>query len=276
MVRLERSGVGCHCKHLFAGCVCYADDLALLAPSPAALRLLLQQCETFATSYGLKFNASKTQLIRFGLSKSSLCSAKAIFGGQALHFVDSVVHLGHILQHDLDDTEDIIRCSRDMVKKANCMLRLFSCVGPFVKTKLFQSFCLSLYGCALWNLSCKSLGVIEVAFNNILRKIWKLPRHSHTRIVHCTARLCSLFNTALQRSQSLLERACSCNSAIIRLAFDPVSVLSFSGHNCTYGWRYLKNYHPQDLSVLTIYGGVAACMGTCRRLRTLFLLSRVH
>ena len=27
-------------KNLFAGCLCYADDIVLLAPSPSALRIV--------------------------------------------------------------------------------------------------------------------------------------------------------------------------------------------------------------------------------------------
>ncbi len=54
---------------MYAGAVCYADDLTLLAPSPSALRLMLKCCDDFTTSHGLMFNYSKTQLLRFGLPK---------------------------------------------------------------------------------------------------------------------------------------------------------------------------------------------------------------
>ena len=47
----------------FAGAFCYADDLA---PSPDALRKTIAECESFAESHGLWFNAAKTQLICFG------------------------------------------------------------------------------------------------------------------------------------------------------------------------------------------------------------------
>ena len=36
--RLTNIGVGCHWKGMFAGCLCYADDLALLASFAHALR----------------------------------------------------------------------------------------------------------------------------------------------------------------------------------------------------------------------------------------------
>ena len=42
--RLQNLGVGCQWEGLFVGCLCYADDLALLAPSAGALRKMLQVC----------------------------------------------------------------------------------------------------------------------------------------------------------------------------------------------------------------------------------------
>ena len=44
--KLADSGVGCHWGHLFAGAVCYADDIVLLAPCPSALRILLNICSS--------------------------------------------------------------------------------------------------------------------------------------------------------------------------------------------------------------------------------------
>ena len=79
--------VGCHWK---SGMVCYADDLTLLEPSPAALWLMLNFCEVFASSHGLKFNSSKTQLIRFGFSKSSTSLDLFLFCG-ALPLLDSLI-----------------------------------------------------------------------------------------------------------------------------------------------------------------------------------------
>ena len=59
------AGVGCHWNHHFVGTICYADDIALLAPSPAALRIMLRTCSSFAESHSLIFNAGKSQLITF-------------------------------------------------------------------------------------------------------------------------------------------------------------------------------------------------------------------
>ena len=48
---------------MFAGVLCYADDLVLLAPCAFALRCMLSICQSYADDHGLLFNATKTQLI---------------------------------------------------------------------------------------------------------------------------------------------------------------------------------------------------------------------
>ena len=52
---LQEKGVGCYWNQHFAGAVCYADDIALLAPSPSALRLMLSTCTSFAAAHCLVF-----------------------------------------------------------------------------------------------------------------------------------------------------------------------------------------------------------------------------
>ena len=47
----------------FVGALAYADDLTLLAPSPAALRRLLFICEQFEAANMLKFNPDKVYQI---------------------------------------------------------------------------------------------------------------------------------------------------------------------------------------------------------------------
>jgi len=46
------------------------------------------------------------------------------------------------------------------------MIYTFSADDPVVKSRLLQSYCLSLYGSALWKLSCPAIHSIGVSFNN--------------------------------------------------------------------------------------------------------------
>ena len=100
-----------------------------------------------------------------------------------------------------------------------------------------------------WNLSCKSFHIVEVAFNNILRRIWRLPARTHTAILHSVAGLQSMYNVAAQRSKSLLCSAYNCPSHLVQSVFrhSITSYYTFSGFNSMYGSRYLKSYADQDL-----------------------------
>ena len=103
-------GVGCFWDSLFAGALCYAYDLVLLAPSPSALRIMLRCCENFALKRGLRFNASKTQLIHFFPSPLSSCAARLHHCSHELPFLDTVTHLGHNMQYNLSDMPDVKSC----------------------------------------------------------------------------------------------------------------------------------------------------------------------
>jgi len=58
--RLHESGVGCYTGSVFVGALAYADDVALLAPTPSAMRRLLKICDSFGTEFSVAFNASKS------------------------------------------------------------------------------------------------------------------------------------------------------------------------------------------------------------------------
>ena len=42
LLELSRSGVGCYIGLDFVGALAYADDIVLVAPNPAAMRILLK------------------------------------------------------------------------------------------------------------------------------------------------------------------------------------------------------------------------------------------
>ena len=133
---LQKLGVGCHCEGMF----CYADDLALIAPSAHALRRMLQVCSDFTSEKNMIFNAGKTQLICFCSHKSVVVDEQFEFCGQELNFTDTVVHLGHTLFCDLSDSEDIESKTKDFIRCANYLLANFGACSPAVKSCLLQFF----------------------------------------------------------------------------------------------------------------------------------------
>ena len=108
------------------------------------------------------------------------------------------------LSSDLSEDIDTVAKRKHLCKKANCMLSISSNYDYFTKPRLFLSFRLSLYGCALWKTSSQQLRSLETTFNNILRKIWMLPRHCHTSLLHLVL-ACRAFSML---SLNILKESC--------------------------------------------------------------------
>jgi len=177
-------GVGCLVVHfaMLMTSFCWHHDCAF------ALRTMLSICSSFASSHGLVFNTDNPQLICFKTSFHTLPDDVIHFNDVQLSFSDSVVHLGHLLSYDLSDK--IIRVIKDVNRKANLVLYTFRYVEPFVLIYLIRCT-VFLYMDVYYDLS--HLLSLQVSINKILRKIWHLPRTSHTSIVLSTARISFLY-----------------------------------------------------------------------------------
>ena len=113
-----------------------------------------------------------------------------------------------------------------------------------MKCFLVKSYCLSLYGCPLWTLSSS---LIETALNKLLRKLWNLPRNSHTSIVHSVARCHSVSNLAFKRFCSLYASALSSSSDLVRIDSSKL-LYSFTGFNHIHGcYRDFSSVHELDI-----------------------------
>ena len=77
--------------------------------------------------------------------------------------------------------DDIQRCKRDFIRRVNCVLSHFGFCTHEVLTQM------SFYGCALWNLSNRSIKALDVCINKVLRCIWSLPYNCHTDVLHLVA-----------------------------------------------------------------------------------------
>ena len=259
------SGVGCYWGCSFVGAFSYADDVVLLAPCASALRLMLQICCSFSVSHKLTFNATKTQLICFYAPSVCPITPAIYFNGIKLSFMDQVIHLGHILTDDLDDTADILRAVKDLNRKANSLLCTFKFLDPLIMTFLLKFYCLSLYGCCLWSLNTPAIRIIEIALNKVLRKIWHLPSRAHTGIVHCVAQVHTISNMLYDRFQLFLSKASSSSSSLIRsiITESGYHVNCFTGYNLHYGHSHVRHFYNSDINRAIIIRSIRITFGFC-------------
>ena len=109
---LSRAGGGCFVGSNFVGALAYADDI-VLAPSASAPRIMLVICDNYAKDYSISFNASKSKCLiilpgnrRFLNDLVRKCTFYV--HNNPIEYVDTFVHLGHIITNHLSDNDDIL------------------------------------------------------------------------------------------------------------------------------------------------------------------------
>ena len=117
------------------------------------------------------------------LGKSILC-CKSVYS-----------HLGHTFTADLKDDSDIYRFH---VILANTVLIKFGFCDRFVLTKLLYTFCMSLYGCALWSLdSGVIISILMFASITVCRVYGHYHAIATQKILHLVSCCDSVFNSLL-------------------------------------------------------------------------------
>jgi hypothetical protein len=182
--RLEKLKVGCYIGPTFVGSLAYADDVTLLAPSLAACKKLLHECELFAREYDIKFNASKSQFIVFGDKRLILNDINIFIGKDRLERVMSVKHLGHVITCDLRDDEDITAIKQVFISQVNFVLCNFGHLSRTIVEKLFKAYCTSFYGSQIWSLNNGLITKLVTAYNTAIRKLLHLPYNTHRCLIY--------------------------------------------------------------------------------------------
>ena len=93
-------------------------------------------------------------------------------------------HLGIYITNDLLSDENINKACMDFSVRDKSVLTLFPNAHCNVRFTLFQQFCMSLYGCPMWDLTTRSISKLYTLWRKAIRKIWKVPYDSHCRFLH--------------------------------------------------------------------------------------------
>ena len=79
--------------------------------------------------------------------------------------MSSYVHLGHVINSDLSDKDDIMRKGCTFVGQVNNVQCYFPTLAADVRYKLFRSYCSSIYGCELWHLNDSNINSVCTAWH---------------------------------------------------------------------------------------------------------------
>ena len=178
---------------------------------------MLAICDNYAKEYSIKFNASKSNCLvvlpgnrRCLLDYARRCTFHV--GDSPIENVESFAHLGHVISNNLVDNDDILKRRNDFVGQANNVLCFFSKLKSSIVYKLFQSYCMSLYGCELWLLSNTHIEDLCVSWRKCLRRVWRLPYRTHCYLLPLICE-CLPLEDEIRRWSLNFIRDCLCNSS---------------------------------------------------------------
>ena len=118
---LNEKHIGCCLKDKVINHLYYADDLVLVSPTASGMNELIQECESFSTEYGLKFNESKTGLLYFKPDNFKINPCTSIkMNGTLINVECSCKYLGHMITSKLSDNDDIKRQIWSFMAKLIC------------------------------------------------------------------------------------------------------------------------------------------------------------
>ena len=177
---IREKRLGCHVGNNCVGILGYADDVILLSPTVQSLKCMIKVCEEYAKTHCIKFNGRKSQLIVFG--KHNLRHSNIYVNGENVPFVKEIKYLGHTLTNNVNDPL-VKYVKRDFTSKVNAYLANFSGVTADVKGKLFNQYCMSLYGSNACMLFDQSLVELDVAWRKAIRRVWSLPYRTHCSLL---------------------------------------------------------------------------------------------
>lgn len=217
---LDNLGVGCFIGDIFVGILAYADDIVLIAPTPNAMRLMLRECDLFAKEFNVVFNASKSKcLFSANRQRRQLSFGQnPVFeiNGQPIEYVDKWSHLGHIISNDLSDTADILQRRNVMAGQINNVLCYFGKLDYSVKIKLLKTYCSSLYGSVLWDLSNPSIESICTSWRHGLRRVFGLPYNAHNCLLPVLSCSLPLIDELFKRSVLFFQRCLTSDCSLVR------------------------------------------------------------
>ena len=186
IVRIRKSGVGCHVGGVFCGVVGYADDLCLLAPNRSAMEVMLNICEDFAKENNLEFSTdpdpekSKSKCIFMQGSKKFPKPVNLQLYGVDLPWVKTAMHLGNDLSEECNMAQDM-QCKRaDFIQKSTEVRETFGFAQPNQILQCVTTYCCSMYGAMTWPLFSQKAQQVFNCWSTCVKLAWGVPRATHT------------------------------------------------------------------------------------------------
>lgn len=194
--RLSSCGVGCSVDGRPRSVFCYADDIALVAPTRSGVRQLVDVCEAYGRSHHIAFNSAKTSLLDVRRRPGGPVAFRppVKVQGAVIEPAGSATYLGFQLRVAPSGqlVVDVNGAIASMFRAANSILAIPSCSRPLLRTNLIVRYALPVVD-YVWQLTdhmrCSARRALSSAVLRVLRRSLGLhPRCCH-RLVCAVARI---------------------------------------------------------------------------------------
>jgi hypothetical protein len=240
LLRLKKSGIGCHIGNVFVAALAYADDVTLICPTLKSLQRLIKICEEYADEYNVNFNGLKSKFLVFkGRDCILPLNMFVCVNGERVVCELDVDHLGHKVSSQ--DKDSMVKSATGCFwRYFNLFMAEFGHVYGFVKCKLFKQYCCSFYGSPLWPLQGKGVDNLCVAWRKALRMIWRIHPMSHNYIVAALSEAAPLEIQFLKRFVKFYDHCKLHMNPVVQTIIKVASLnpMSQVGKNIKYCKRY--------------------------------------
>ncbi len=63
LLKLKKSGIGCHIGNRFVAALAYADDVTLIGATLKSIKIMIKFCDYYMRGYNVTFNGNKWKLL---------------------------------------------------------------------------------------------------------------------------------------------------------------------------------------------------------------------
>lgn len=198
---------------------------------------MLKICIEYFAHHGIKISVdaivekSKTKCMAFNVS---VVPTMLTLYNLVLPWVDSALHLGHLITTEEDTSADILIRKGEFNSKVHELRQELGDQYPFVFIQLVRTYLTSMYGSNLWDLYHASAEKLYIAWNFLIKNTFKLPYATHRYILYNITEIPHLRVALLRRFVKFYNKLQMCNKPEILHLFylqrsDQRSVF---GRNC--------------------------------------------
>ena len=158
---------------IFVGCILFADDLALIAPTRNALQRMIDLCHEYCSKFCLDFNSKKSKIMIFGKSYNENIVPLRL-SGEPVEFVSEWKYLGTTL---VTGKRLFFSARPDLTsffRATNAIINVLVGAHEHTLLALLHSNCVPIltYACAVKHYSSSDMSDCNLAMNNAFRKIF--------------------------------------------------------------------------------------------------------